>query len=157
MPEENEINYARYCKFCKNKIQEPPHQLPPTKDELLQHVKKPIVSHSFGKEHCMIIQIFCILYSPVGIGLSLSGDVFEVVWMENLPPPESVHELITYDCRWLNFNASCQRKILSLEFADICKCHANCENGSCNNDSDTDDEEIKEWKFITLSWIYNIS
>ena len=76
--------------------------------------------------------------------------------MENLPPPESVHELITYDCRWLNFNASCQRKILSLEFADICKCHANCENGSCNNDSDTDDEEIKEWQFMTLFWIYSI-
>ena len=38
MPEENEINDARYRKFCKNKIPEP-QQLPPTKDELLQHVK----------------------------------------------------------------------------------------------------------------------
>ena len=65
MPEENEINDARYRKFCKNKIPEP-HQLPPTKDELLQHVKKPIVNHSFGKEHCMIIQIFLHLLELVG-------------------------------------------------------------------------------------------
>ena len=39
MPEENEINDARYRKFCKNKIPEL-HQLPPTKDELLQYVKR---------------------------------------------------------------------------------------------------------------------
>ena len=39
MPEENEINDARYRKFCKNKIPEL-HELPPTKDELLQYAKR---------------------------------------------------------------------------------------------------------------------
>ena len=68
--------------------------------------------------------------SPVGNGWSLSGDVLEVVWMESLPVPESVLALITCDCHRLKWNASCQFKILSLECADICKCHANCENVS---------------------------
>ena len=39
MPEESDINSARYKKFCRAKTPKP-HQLPPTKDELLQHVKR---------------------------------------------------------------------------------------------------------------------
>ena len=39
MPEESDINSSRYKKFCRAKIPEP-HQLPPTKDELLQHAKR---------------------------------------------------------------------------------------------------------------------
>ena len=39
MPEESDINSARHKKFCRVKTPEP-HQLPPTADELLQHVKR---------------------------------------------------------------------------------------------------------------------
>ena len=39
MPEESDINSARYKKFCRAKTPNP-HQLHPTKDELLQHVKR---------------------------------------------------------------------------------------------------------------------
>ena len=59
MPEENEILNTRYCEFCKNKIPDP-HQLPPTKYD------EPIINHSFGKEHCMLIQIFLHLLEMVG-------------------------------------------------------------------------------------------
>ena len=140
MPEENEINDSRYCKFCKNKIPEP-HQLPPTKDELLQHVKRANYQSFIWKR---ALHANPDITSPVGDGWSLSGDVLEVVWMESLPAPESVLELITCDCRRLKCNASCQCKILSLECTDICKCHANCENVSNSDDSDTDDKEIEE-------------
>ena len=140
MPEENEINQARYRKFCKNKIPEP-HQLPPTKDELLQHVKRANYQ-SFVWKRALYANPD--IPSPIGNGWSLKDDVLEVVWMENLPAPESVLELITCDCRRLKCNASCQCKILSLECTDICKCHANCENVTYDDQSDSDDEEIEE-------------
>ena len=38
MPHKSDIDIASYKKFCRGKTPEP-HQLPPTKDELLQHVK----------------------------------------------------------------------------------------------------------------------
>ena len=38
MPEESDANSARY-KFCRAKIPES-HQLPPAKDELLEHLKR---------------------------------------------------------------------------------------------------------------------
>ena len=140
MPERNEINDARHRSFCKNKIPEP-HQLPPTKDELLQHVKRANYQSFIWKRARHANPD---ITSPVGNGWSLSGDVVEVVWMESPPAPESVLELITCDCRRLKCNASCQCKILSLECTDICKCHANCKNMNYNDDSGTDDEEIKE-------------
>ena len=140
MPEKNEMSDARYHKFCKNKILEP-HQLSPTKDELLQHVKRANYQSFIWKRG---LHANSDIPSPVGNGWSLSGDVLEVVLMESLPAPELALKLITCDCRRLKCNASCQCKILSLEFTDICKCHANCENVSCNDDSDTDDEEIEE-------------
>ena len=39
MPEESDANNARYKKFCRAKIPES-HQLPPARDELLQHLKR---------------------------------------------------------------------------------------------------------------------
>jgi len=140
MPQENEINEARYRKFCENKIPEP-HQLPPTKDELLQHIKRANYQSFIWKR---ALHANPDIPSPVGNGWSMNGDRLEVVWMENLPAPESVLELITCDCRRLKCNASCQCKILSLECTDICKCHANCENVSYNDESDTDDDEEME-------------
>ena len=71
MPEENEINDARYCKFCKNKIPEP-HQLPPTKDELLQHVKQANYQSFIWKR---TLHANPDIPSPVGNGWSLSDDV----------------------------------------------------------------------------------
>ena len=140
MPEEDEINNARYRKFCRNKIPEP-HQLPPTKDELLQHVKRAnFQSFVWKKALCANPEI----PSPDGNGWSLKDDMLEVTWMENLPAPESVLELITCDCRRSKCNTRCQCKVLSLECTDICKCHANCENVSYDDHSDLDDEEVEE-------------
>ena len=136
MPEENEIN-----------------DLPPTKDQLLQHVKRANYQSFIWKR---ALHGNPDITSPVGNGWSLSGDVLEVVWMESLPAPESVLGLKTCDCRRLKCNASCQCKILSLECTDICKCHTNCENVSYNDDSDTDDEEIEESIFMNTTLIYSI-
>ena len=75
MPEKNETNDARYRKFCKNKIPEP-HQLPPIKDELLQHVKQGNYQSFIWKR---ALHANPDIPSPVGNGWSLSGDVLEVV------------------------------------------------------------------------------
>ena len=64
MPEKNETNDARYRK------------LPPTKDELLQHVKQGNYQSFIWKR---ALHANPDIPSPVGNGWSLSGDVLEVV------------------------------------------------------------------------------
>ena len=136
MPEENDINEVRYQKFCKEKMPEP-HQLPPTKDELIQHLKRANYQSFVWKR---ALEVNPDIPSPVGNGWSLKDDVLEVVWMETLPAPESVLELVTCDCRRLNCNDNCQCRILSLECTDVCKCHGNCENVIYDKESDSDED-----------------
>ena len=83
MPEENDINEVRYQKFCKEKMPEP-HQLPPTKDELIQHLKRANYQSFVWKR---ALEVNPDIPSPVGNGWSLKDDVLEVGWMETLPAP----------------------------------------------------------------------
>ena len=82
--------------------------------------------------------------SPVGYGWVLKDGVLEVVWVEQLPAPESVLEMVTCNCRRLNCNENCRCRVLSLECTDVCKCHGNCENITYDIASDFDDDENDE-------------
>ena len=130
MPEEDDINKVRYRRFCKKKMPEP-HQLPPTKDDLIQHLKRANYQSFVWKR---ALQVNPDIPSPVRNGWSLKDDVWKV--------PESVLELVTCDCRRLNCNGNCQCRTLSLECTDVCKCHANCENIIYDNVSDSDEDGI---------------
>ena len=113
--------------------------MPPTKDELIQHLKRANYQSFVWKR---ALQVNPDIPSPVGNGWSLKDDVWKIVWMETLPAPESVLELVTCDCRRLNCNGHCQCRALSLECTDVCKCHANCENIIYDNVSDPDEDGI---------------
>ena len=134
MPEEEEINEVRYRKFCKEKTPEP-HQLSPTRDELIQHIKRANYQ-SFVWKRALLANPD--ISTPVGNGWSLNEDKLDIVWMEKLPAIESILELVTCDYRGSKCSGSCQCKILSLD----CTCRKNCENVSYNDHSDTDEEKI---------------
>ena len=64
MPEESDLNSARYKKFCRAKTPEP-HQLPPTRDELLQSVKRANYQSRVSKQ---ALNTNFELHSPIGHG-----------------------------------------------------------------------------------------
>lgn len=139
MPGETNINEVRYKKFCKEKTPEP-HQLPPTRDELTQHVKRASYQAFVWKR---ALESNPDIPSPVGHGWEVKIDQLNVVWMENQPAPESVLELVTCQCRKSHCTSSCQCRVLSMECTDICKCRGNCENIVYFTD-ESDDNEFEE-------------
>ena len=64
MPEESDLNSARYKKFCRAKTPEP-QQLPPTRDELLQSVKRANYQSRVSKQ---ALNTNFELHSPIGHG-----------------------------------------------------------------------------------------
>ena len=90
MPEESNINIASYKKFCRAKTTEP-YQPPPTKDELLQHVKRANYQSLLWKQ---ALNTNFEPHSPIGHGRQDDEGSLEIVWMECKPAPESMLELI---------------------------------------------------------------
>ena len=143
MPNEVDVNNGRYKTFCKSKTPEP-HQLPPTKDELLQHVKRANYQSYIWKRAFMVNPD---VPSPTGHGWSENDSHLEIVWMENQPAPESLLELVVCNCRRAKCADNCQCRILSMECTDVCKCAGNCENivyDSDSSESDLDSEDNEE-------------
>ena len=131
MPEESDINSARYKKFCRAKTPEQ-HQLPPTKDELLQHVKRANYQLLVWKQ---ALNINFEPHSPIGHGWQDNEGRLEIFWMERKLAPESMLAFINCNCRRALCGDYCQCRILSLECTDLCKCSGNCENVEyCENE-----------------------
>ena len=63
-----------------------PHQLPPTKDELTQHIRVNYQAYAWrgALETNLDIQ------SRIGRGWERKDDQLSIVWIENQPAPESV-------------------------------------------------------------------
>ena len=125
--------------FCRSKTPEP-YQLPPTKDELLQHIKRANYQSFVWKQ---ALDSSFEVESPVGHGWQENYGNLEVMWMERKPAPESVLELITCTCRRSVCGEECQCWLLSLECTDLCKCTGNCDNVQYgdNEEQETDDED----------------
>ena len=94
MPDETNINETRYRKFCMEDTPEP-RQLPPTKDELTQHIIRANYQTYVWKR---ALETNLDIPSPIGLGWERKDDQFSVMWMEKQPAPESVLELITCTC-----------------------------------------------------------
>ena len=121
--------------FSKGKTQDP-QQLTPTYNELQQlqqHIKCwNYQSHVWKKALIASPDI----PSPSGHGWLFRDDLLKIYWMENMPAPISVLEMLVCKCqKWACGNVR-QCQILGLECTDLCKC-----SGSCNNETETSDIE----------------
>ena len=76
--------------------------------------------------------------SPTGRGWNKNDNHLDIVWMENQPASESLLELVVCDCRRPECDDNCQRRLLSMECTEACKCAGNCENIVRNVDSDSE-------------------
>ena len=59
--------------------------------------------------------------SRISHGWERKDDHLSVVWMENQPASESVLELTTCMCCISNCANSCQYRVLSMDYGDVCK------------------------------------
>ena len=104
MQTEHEINNARYKKFSRDKNPDP-QQLPPKHDELQQHVK------SFNYQSYVWKQALFAnpdITSPSGNEWLLRDDFLNIQWMENMPAPELVLEMMVCECRKSACGNMCQ-------------------------------------------------
>ena len=124
-PKKTNINRLRYQLFCKKNIPEP-HKLPPTKDELYQHMRRANYQSYIWKR---ALRISTDKASPDGNGWCMSTDgCLEVVWSDTATAPESIIELVSCEWRRLKCLKICQCSSLSIECTDMCGCSANCSN-----------------------------
>jgi hypothetical protein len=136
MKDEVSINLVRFKKFCTKKFPQP-DQLPPTKDELKQHIKRSNYQ-SFLWKHALVRDE---VITPVGHGWKDDNGSLEIVWMENPLAPNSIIELTTCNCGKSICEENCQCKILSIECTDLCKCRGNCGNIDYKTDESGSEEE----------------
>ena len=85
MPEETDVNKVWYKRFRKASTPEP-QQLPPTQDELLQHVKRANYQSYIWKRALFVNPD---IQDPDGHGWRKNDGILEVVWMENRSPSYS--------------------------------------------------------------------
>ena len=110
MQTEHRINNARYKKFSQGKTANP-QQLPPTHDELQQHVKRCNYQSYVWKQALLVNPD---IPSPSGHEWLLRDDLLRIQWMKNMPAPESVLEMMVCEYRKSACRNMCQCRILGL-------------------------------------------
>ena len=137
--DETSINKTRYKNFYKEQTLEL-HQLPPTKDELTQHIWANYQACVWKRA----LEISIDIPSIIGHGWDRKDDQLSTVCMGNQPVQESMLERITCTCRKSYCTNFCQYNVLSMECTDVCKCRGLCGSIDCysvesNNDEDEED------------------
>eukprot|EP00112_Aurelia_sp_Birch-Aquarium-sp1_P026953 Seg990.4 transcript_id=Seg990.4/GoldUCD/mRNA.D3Y31 product="Protein tesmin/TSO1-like CXC 4" protein_id=Seg990.4/GoldUCD/D3Y31 len=144
-----DVNEARYVKLCSKKGRMPePQQLPPTRDELLQHCKRVSYVTAIIEQ---ALELNVEYPSPQGHGwiITSSGDL-EIEWMTQKPAPDSILEMVSCSCKRSKCHSeSCNCFAHGLKCTDMCNC-SQCENefddndfqGSASDISDDDDVEM---------------
>ena len=145
-PNEENINEVRYMKCCGKKLPEPT-RLPPTKDELKQHVLRSNYQAFIWKR---ALEGEPAIPDPDGYGWDLDDGHLSIHWMDNRPAPDEILELVVCECNRKKCGDNCQCSSFQIPCTDICKCKGECGNGSNNEnvthdvvlDTDDDDEDL---------------
>ena len=85
-------NEARYLKFCSNKKCTEPHQLPPTRDALLCHLKRVSYITTINKRS---LDCYPDIPDPDGYGWRTNEEGISILWMLRSPAPDQILELVS--------------------------------------------------------------
>ena len=122
--------------------------LPPTNDELMQHIRRANYQSMVWKRS---LERDPEIPNPDGYGWKLVNAVLSCVWMENKPAAEAILELIECTC-YRSCEGNCQCEAHGLRCTNLCRCEGDCANStedvdeseheiSDENDDDTDGSE----------------
>ena len=112
------VNELRYLLFCIKSMQD--YQLQPTLNALRKHVSRANYQCAIWKR-ALLPQPS--VPSPVGKRWKITEDGLSVDWMDLLPAPLAVLELLSCRC-----NSSCSCFANKLPCTDACFCGDSCEN-----------------------------
>lgn len=142
--ETNKVNQYRYKMFCSKKGEVDPHQLPPCEDCLLKHTRRANYQTAVWK-NCMKTDE---IPSPIGHGWLVKetneGDEKGIDWMEGLPAPQAVIEMISCDCKRICKEDQCPC------IANGLKCTQLCKLATCTNQPDDDEDKVTEEEYEEL-------
>ena len=136
-PRCSDINRARYELFCSRNRQSV--QLPPTRDELRQHLKRANYQAAIWRKS---LQPMPSIPSPDGNGWKVQDGKLSIHWMDQSPAPNALLELISCGCKGV-CAARCSCFKNNLPCTATCNCTDICTNHSRllteHSDSDEDD------------------
>ena len=140
----NSINEVRYRLFCSKSLQS--HQLPPCQDTLNKHIQRANYQASIWKT---ALEAYSDIPSPVGHGWFIDGSDIMIDWMDALPAPLAVLELLSCRCTTKCSNNRCACFQNKLQCTDACGCDKNtCENqiiqSETDDENDTDNESASD-------------
>jgi hypothetical protein len=147
----NKVNECRYALFCAKKGQLESHHLPPCQNALKKHIARANYQTRIWK---LSLQPHPDIPSPEGFGWKIvqvnDSTCLEIDWMDCLPAPEAVLELMACTCS-TSCTSNCPCVNNGLKCTDMCKLHT-CTNyvvtppaddleHSSDSDMDTDESD----------------
>ena len=138
------INQLRYALFSAKRGKIESHQLPPCRDSLKNHARRANYQALVWKR---CLEQFQTIPEPEDHGWSCHNGVLSMDWMNGLPAPESVLNLLSCECSRRCNKESCPCIQNGLLCTDMCRLK-DCDNRKyesnfgCNeSDIESDEEE----------------
>ena len=135
------VNDLRYHLFCARKGEIESHQLPPSQACLKKHIQRANYQAAIWR-HCL--EPCPEIPSPVGHGWKIEADSGQeqlaVVWMDDLPAPEAVLDLLACRCPTRCTAPTCKCVANGLKCTDMCRLK-DCQNRS-SEEHDIEEELV---------------
>ena len=123
----SDVNELRYALFCAKKGEAESHQLPPCRDCLKKHCQRANYQAAVWKNSLRNNEV----PTPVGKGWFLEtnahGERLETDWMDGLPAPRAVIELIACTCKKSCDETTCDCILNGLKCLDLSR-RTTCSN-----------------------------
>ena len=134
----SDVNELRYALFCAKKGEAESHQLPPCRDCLKKHCQRANYQAAVWKNSLRNNEV----PTPVGKGWFLEtnahGERLETDWMDGLPAPRAVIELIACTCKKSCDETTCDCILNGLKCSDLCRLT------TCSNQPEEEGDVIVE-------------
>ena len=123
---ETSIDEVRYQKCWGKELLEP-SKIPPTRDEMMQHIKRANYQTFVWKQS---LEIDIDIPDSNGYGWDMIDGHLRIHWMDNKPAPDEILELVVCNCKKSKslkvcFD-ECQCVQLGIQCTEICRCQSDC-------------------------------
>ena len=115
------------------------HKLPPTKQALVQHIRRANYQAAVWKA---ALTASPEIPGPDGQGWKVTDGHLTVDWTSEAPAPKSVLALVACGCRTDCSTRRCQCRVQGLVCTDACRCQT-CQN-CLDDDTDDDNDDLED-------------
>ena len=139
-PAINNIQETRFKLFKNSRKTPDPQKLPPTKDSLYLHFDR---TNYQVYEWKQALQVNMVQLPPEHHGWKRTENDLTVLWMNNLPAPETILEFVVCKCKRTCEGNGCQCASVDLPCTDACDCKG-CNTSDPEDKLTTDGTESED-------------